>query len=204
MNFKKTVKTIISTSLVILLLLFCGCSGGFDVIEPPLNEFPVANEYELGEVVLGSFVVEKSFRGNFKYDGLYTTNSMLVENGFYEGEKGYVIYQYNNETIKLEATLVNAPESSSGAFVAKHQAFYNDEIKYNWPGEFSIITFQQDNCILAPKNAVWLFDDEGNAMVYTINENEVLIEKQIKVGLSNGEYYQVIEGLTPGEKVVLK
>lgn len=205
MKLKNIIKTITSIiGLLITIFVLCGCSGNFKVIEPPLNEFPSPNKYELDEVILGDFTVEKTFRGNFKYNGLYTSSTTLVESGFSAGEKGYVTYIYEGKTIKLEATLIEAPEISKSTFIAKHETLHSGELKYNWPGEFSIVTFQQDNCILVPKDAVRLFDDNGNAIVYLINENEILTEKQIKVGPSNNKYYQVVEGLTPGEKVVVK
>ncbi len=201
MNTKNTLKTIVSTSLLIILLVLCGCSGGFEVIEPPVNEFPLAEQCEFNEVITGDFVVEKTFRGNFKYNQLYTTSSTLVDYGFYAGEKGIVTYVNNGETIKLDAVL--EATNTKGNFIAKHKELTNGEIKYNWPGEFSVITYQKENCVLVPKDAVILFDEEGNAIVYVKGENDILVEKQIKVGPSNNKYYQVVEGLTPGEKVVL-
>ncbi|MBE7091703.1 MAG: hypothetical protein E7365_00775 [Clostridiales bacterium] len=199
---KLTCKQMFLLFYIFILFVLCGCSNNFEPIAPPVNEFPTYSEYKTTEVFIGDLKIEKSFRGNYKNDGLYTTSGTLKEQGFFIGEKGYVSYEYNNEIITLEATLVENQSDIAGSIYAQHKNLDND-LKFNWPGKFFVITFEQSNCMLVSQNAVSLLDDEGNALVYSVNDDNLLVEKQIKVGYSNEKYYQVISGLNVGEKVVL-
>ncbi len=198
-------KKIISFIYILILLTLCGCSvGEFKPIEPPINEFVVPQDYEVGEVILGDFIAEKSFRGNFKNDGLYSMESTLLNGEFSVGEKGFVEYEVNNQIIKLEATLTLPEDNSSAFMVARHETPTETQLRFNWPGRFYIITYQKENCLLAPKNSVFLLDEEGSAFVCVESENGILKQKEIKVGESNNTYFHVLEGLSEGEKVVLK
>jgi hypothetical protein len=200
MFIKRLIKSIILLNLFILIVVFCGCTGKFQPIKPPINEFPTAQTINTEEIIKGDLVVEKSFWGNFKDDGLYSTNNSLLSQGFTIGISGYVTYEYKNEIIKIDATLVQ--DNSSNKFIAVHGPVDTKKITYNYPGKFSTTIFQQNDCILIPKKAVILLDDQGNALFYQLDENNLLVEKHIKVGLSNDKYYQVIEGALPGEKAV--
>ncbi len=201
---KQHFKKIISLTFIFILLVLCGCTGNFKPIEPPINEFPVPNDYQVAEIITGSFVAEKSFRGNFKYEGLYSMESSLLNGEFKVGEKGIIEYEVDNKIIKVEATLALPQGNSSAYMVARHNNQTDIGLKYNWPGRFYIVIYQKDNCILAPKNSVFLLDDSGNAFVCVEGENGILLQKEIKVGESNNKYYHVLEGLEAGEKVVLK
>ena len=201
---KRTFKRILSLIFILILLVTCGCSSDFKSVEPPIKEFPVPDNYEVAEVVLGSFIAENGFRGNFKNDGLYSMDSSILNSNFKVGEKGFVEYEVNNKIITVEATIALPSGNSSAYLVAKHNALTDTQLKYNWPGRFYVIVNQKDNCILAPKNSVYLLDNEGSAYVCVENENGVLIQKEIKVAESNSKYYVVLEGLNQGEKVVLK
>lgn len=201
---KQVFKRLISSTFILILFILCGCSGNFKPVEPPINQFPVPEEYKVAEVILGSYIAEEGFRGNFKNDGLYSMDSSILTSKFVAGQKGYVEYTVNDKIITVEATLTKPSENSTAYLVAKHNSIVDSQLKYNWPGRFYTIVSQKDNCILAPKNAVYLLDDDGNAFVCVVNENGVLIQKEIKVAESNTKYYVVLEGLTQGEKVVLK
>ncbi len=200
MFIKKFIKITTLLNLFILIFAVCGCTGKFKPIEPPLNDFPTAQAIQSEEIIKGDLIIEKTFWGNFKNDGLYSTSNSLQNQGFTAGINGYVTYEYKNEIIKLDATLTQ--DNNSGKFVAIHGQVDNRKVTYNYPGKFSTIIFQQNDCILIPKKAVVLLDDQGNALFYQLDENNLLVEKQIKVGLSNDKYYHVIEGALPGEKAV--
>lgn len=202
---KRTFKQILSLTFVLILLITtCGCTGDFLSVDPPVSEFPVPENYEVAEVILGTFIAEKGFRGNFKNDGLYSMDSSILNSNYKVGEKGFVEYEVNNQIITVEATLALPSGNSSAYLVAKHNTLTDSQLKYNWPGRFYIIVNKKDNCILAPKNSVYLLDDNGSAYVCVEKDNGVLIQKEIKVAESNVKYYVVLEGLTQGEKVVLK
>lgn len=201
---KRTIKQILSLTFILILLTTCGCTGNFKPVDPPINEYPVPEDYQVAEVILDSYIAEEGFRGNFKNDGLYSMDSSILTSKFVAGQKGYVEYTVNDKIITVEATLTKPSENSTAYLVAKHSSIVDSQLKYNWPGRFYVIVNQKDNCILAPKNSVYHLDDDGNAFVCVVNEKGVLVQKEIKVAESNTKYYVVVEGLTQGEKVVLK
>lgn len=201
---KRVLKRTISLFFIFVFFIVCGCTGNFKPVVPPVNEFPVPEEYSVDEVIVGSFIVEKSFRGNFKDDGLYTMDSSALSDEFKVGTKGFVEYQIDNETVIVEATITLPASYYSSYLVAKHNALTDDRLKYNWPGRFYVVVDQKENCLLVSKNAVYLLDESGAAFVCVEKENGVLVQKEIKVSESNNKYYVVVEGLTEGEKVVLK
>ena len=182
---KQVLKRTISLFFIFIFFVLCGCTGNFKSVEPPVNEFPVPKEYSVDEVILGNFIVEKSFRGNFKDDGLYTMDSSVISDEFKVGTKGFVEYQVNNETITLEAT-ISLPQSQYSNYIfAKHKVINDNRIKYNWPGRFYVIVDQKDNCLLVSKNAVYLLNENGAALVCVEKETGILVQKEIKVSESN-------------------
>ncbi len=60
---------------------------------------------------------------------------------------------------------------------------------------------QSEEAILIPKGG--FFQSTGGQWVYVLNENETEATKQsIRIGKQNPQYYEVLEGLTAGEKVI--
>lgn len=60
---------------------------------------------------------------------------------------------------------------------------------------------QSEKAILIPKGG--FFQSTGGQWVYVLNENETEATKRsIRIGKQNPQYYEVLEGLTAGEKVI--
>lgn len=60
---------------------------------------------------------------------------------------------------------------------------------------------QPEKAVLIPKGG--FFQSTGGQWVYVLNANETEAEKRsIRIGKQNPQYYEVLEGLTPGEKVI--
>ncbi len=60
---------------------------------------------------------------------------------------------------------------------------------------------QPEKAVLIPKGG--FFQSTGGQWVYVLNENETEAEKRsIRIGKQNPQYYEVLEGLTPDEKVI--
>jgi HlyD family secretion protein len=60
---------------------------------------------------------------------------------------------------------------------------------------------QSEEAILIPKGG--FFQSTGGQWVYVLNENETEAEKRsIRIGKQNPQYYEVLEGLKAGEKVI--
>ncbi len=60
---------------------------------------------------------------------------------------------------------------------------------------------QPEKAVLIPKGG--FFQSTGGQWVYVLNDNETEAEKRsIRIGKQNPQYYEVLDGLTPGEKVI--
>lgn len=58
-----------------------------------------------------------------------------------------------------------------------------------------------DEAVLIPKGG--FFQSTGGQWIYILNENETeAIKRSIRIGRQNPKYYEVLEGLNPGEKVI--
>ena len=195
---------IISLIIFSILLLNTGCvSSKFDVVPPPVKDFPTAIPYEETSVTLGVFTIEKSFRGNKGRNILSVTSDVHTIKGFSVGEKGTVTYEYKGKIYKYDAVISSCPTEGSGVFVAT----YSEDTSFlpdSFPGKFSVIVYHEKNCLMIPKAAVMPVDENGNAVILQIDENGLLIEKNIVIGQSNDTHFQVLEGLTNGEKVVIR
>lgn len=200
----------ISALLVIAFsIALVGCnSNSFDAVPPPIKEFPTPSTFTETEVIIGSLVIEKSFRGN--KDG---TNSLTLTTDYFGakdfsvGEVGTVTYNVNDKVYQYRGTVTRVPQANAagnGLLIVQHEEVPNAVVGARFPGKFSVITHKEDNCVMVAKSAIRLFDDEGNAVVFQINSSGMLVEKSVKVGLYNDQYYQILEGLSVGEKVVLK
>ncbi|MCY1719275.1 efflux RND transporter periplasmic adaptor subunit [Prolixibacteraceae bacterium Z1-6] len=60
---------------------------------------------------------------------------------------------------------------------------------------------QPEQAILVPKGS--FFQSTGGQWVYVLNENETeAVKRSIRIGKQNPQYYEVLEGLEAGEKVI--
>ncbi len=189
--------------ILVSLLIQCGCTNNnFEVVAPPVNDFPLPEEYKEVEVIQGEFIVEKNFRGNKKGDKLIVTSDAQTIKGFSIGEKGLVTYVYRGTTYEFEAELISCPQEGSGDFIAQISGDLK-EIPEDFPGKFAIVVFRADDALLISKNAVFPIS-ENSGIVLQLDTNGTLVEKTIVIGQVNETYYQVLDGINVGEKVVLR
>ncbi len=66
--------------------------------------------------------------------------------------------------------------------------------------EVRIITAEKSEALLLPKNALWR-DESGRAAVWRVERGKVF-PQPIQLGLEGQEYFEVVEGLAPGDQVV--
>ncbi|MBW2092095.1 MAG: hypothetical protein JRI34_08240, partial [Deltaproteobacteria bacterium] len=64
------------------------------------------------------------------------------------------------------------------------------------------ITRVLNGVILIPQSAV-LYREKG-AVVFVLDSDLIARKRNIKLGLTRGDHVQVVEGLAPGEKLVVK
>lgn len=184
------------------LVMLSGCAQNeFESILPPEIERPEAEEYTTVQITFGSITEKKTLRGNKRGNTLYMTSSSGGDKNFNLYEKGTVTYSYKNQTFTTEGTVIGLPSTTGNSFIISHGDVDGVD-DYN-PGTFSVVISEIENCILVPKKALLTLGD-GNALVWMIDENGVLYDREITVGANDGENYQVLSGLEVGESVVLR
>ena len=65
----------------------------------------------------------------------------------------------------------------------------------------NILSYHNSTVTLVPRNAVVWEGDQALVTIDRLNRTEKI---EIKVGMANSTHYEVIEGLLPGEAVLLK
>ena len=59
-----------------------------------------------------------------------------------------------------------------------------------------------ENAIMIPRGS--FFQKTGGKWVYVINnEGTKAVKREIRIGRQNPQYYEVLEGLQPGEKIII-
>ena len=185
-------------------MFFFGCvDNEFETVQPPIKEFPAPNEYELTEAFTGTLIVNKTFSGNkIGADTLFLQSDTRNNSGFYVGENGYVTYNKMGKSYTVEAKIVSCPSEGTGEFIAKHEPL--NEVPEHFPGTFWTTVTQIDDCLMIDKHAVVLLDDDGSALIHKTDENGLLCDCEISVGICNSDYYQVLSGLSEGETAVMR
>jgi len=68
-------------------------------------------------------------------------------------------------------------------------------------GTVTFVLEEREDVLLLPSRAV--FSVEGRRTVYYIDENGLRAEKEVEAGLDNGEYVEIVSGLSEGDEVLL-
>ena len=183
------------------LVLFSGCArNDFKVVEPPVNNFPKANEYTEVEVTKGKFISTKSFSGIIENKKLVIDITPQVAESFKSDEKGTITFMEKGKSYEIDA--ISAEGIMNNIFIVEPidaSAYMPNKV----PAKFSVVTYQKDDAIIVPKNAAVVLD-ENNAIVLKLSENGILKEIQITIGEANETHYEIIDGIEAGEKVVVR
>jgi len=92
-------------------------------------------------------------------------------------------------------------DAGSGTFrVTVEVSDSNDRLRPGMFGRFQIVFDQRESVLLAPVEAVAL--EDGRASVYVI-EDGVVSQRTIELGYRNNGKYEVTQGLSEGERVVV-
>ena len=75
------------------------------------------------------------------------------------------------------------------------------ELKAGMFAEIQIKSQSKDKVLLVPSDAPYI--KGGTTWVIVIGKNKIPVFKEVVTGLDNGEYTEVLEGLKPGEQVVV-
>ncbi|WP_055669258.1 efflux RND transporter periplasmic adaptor subunit [Desnuesiella massiliensis] len=143
------------------------------------------------------------------------TNNLkaVVALGKYDAEKVKidqdVVVKSSGKEYKGKVTFVNPAatktQSISGADISLSAEIdildSAENLKIDFDVDVDILLGNVDNTLKIPIESV-KNDKSGKNLVYT-NENGVVKEKEVKLGLKSDTQVQIVEGLTEGDKVVL-
>ncbi len=171
---------------------------------PPQRTYPAAQDYVQTEAVRGTLQIKKSFRGNSTGGEIYLFGDLDSSASFSVGEKGYVTFNYQNVEITWEAEVVESPGTGQGVYRAAYSTGNQADVPNHFPGVFWVMIKEIPDCIMLDKKAVTVMGIEDKAIVYLLNSDGTISDKEITVGDSNTEYYEVTSGLSEGDKVIMR
>lgn len=119
------------------------------------------------------------------------------------GQKAQLTLDATNGTVFDGEVIRISPVVDPQTGTVKVTITVTDEYAHLKPGMFTrvkIIHDTHDNTMLIPKQAV--LTQDGEEMVFTIRDS-LAVRQSVKTGYANERYYEIVEGLQSGDKVVV-
>lgn len=115
-----------------------------------------------------------------------------------EGQSGSV--EFNGKTLQVQITKVIS-EIKSGRFIVELNFLKNDNLELNQGLTFGIRInlSEKKKTTLLPKGS--FYQDTSGKWIFVVTDNQA-VRRTIVLGRENPLYYEVLEGLKEGEKVV--
>jgi len=166
-------------------LITAPASGNLTSFEPILGK-----TYQGGESI-GKIDVMKGYKLVADVDEFYLEKAAV-------GQKGTVDYKGNPIEVSVVKIL---PEVKNGRFQIELTFIGKDQLVLQQGLSFGVkLTLSEKNKVLVlPKGQ--FFSDTSGKWIFVITRNEA-VKKTIKTGRENPDYYEVISGLKPGDKVI--
>lgn len=110
-------------------------------------------------------------------------------------------FQRQNETFGAVIRKVY-PEVREGKFKAdfKFEGEIPDNIRAGQTYYLNLQLGQPENAILIPRGT--FYQKTGGKWIYVLAGEGRAVRREIRIGRQNPQYYEVLEGLEPGEKVI--
>lgn len=121
---------------------------------------------------------------------------VVVANKEYTGTVEFV-----SRVATMDANLLGSASASGGSIKGRIELDNpDDEIFVGVAAKAYIFLGESTDALVVPYSAICT-DVEGD-YVLVVNDNNIIERKDIKLGLCSGEYYEVLEGLAEGDKVI--
>jgi HlyD family secretion protein len=169
------------------------------VIKAPVDGELATLNPEIGEVVnygtrVGTINILDSYKLRVEIDEHYVAR---VNRGLF-GECDFAGQKYSAKIAKLY------PEVNNGRF-AVDMVFTEEvpsQMKIGQTSRIKLELGESQKAMLIPKGG--FYQSTGGQWVYVLDPSgDFAIKRQISIGRQNPRYYEVIEGLNPGEKVIV-
>ena len=164
---------------------------------------PIDGELGLLEVVLGQSIGSGAKIGQINALGSYKIEALIDEHYIDRVSAGLTAtFERQSETFDAVIRKVY-PEVRSGKFQADFR-FSGEQPLNIRTGQTYYLNLQLDqpeSAILIPRGT--FYQKTGGKWIYVVSpDGDKAVKREIRIGRQNPQFYEVLEGLEPGEKVI--
>ena len=164
---------------------------------------PINGELGLLDVVLGQSIAAGTKIGQINSVGLYKVEAQIDEHYIDRVVAGLeATFERQGETYSTVIRKVY-PEVRDGKFKAdfKFDGEQPDNIRSGQTYYLNLQLGQPEEAIIIPRGT--FYQKTGGKWIYVVNkEGTKAVKREIRIGRQNPQYYEVLEGLEPGERVI--
>ena len=164
---------------------------------------PIDGELGLLDVVLGQSIAAGTKIGQINSVGLYKVEAQIDEHYIDRVVAGLeATFERQGETYSTVIRKVY-PEVRDGKFKAdfKFDGEQPDNIRAGQTYYLNLQLGQPEEAVIIPRGT--FYQKTGGKWIYVVNkEGNKAVKREIRIGRQNPQYYEVLEGLEPGEKVI--
>ena len=164
---------------------------------------PIDGELGLLDVVLGQSIASGTKIGQINSVGTYKVEAQIDEHYIDRVVEGLqATFERQGETFSTVIRKVY-PEVRDGKFKAdfKFDGEQPDNIRSGQTYYLNLQLGQPEEAIIIPRGT--FYQKTGGKWIYVVNkEGTKAVKREIRIGRQNPQYYEVLEGLEPGERVI--
>ncbi len=164
---------------------------------------PIDGELGLLDVVLGQSIASGTKIGQINSVGTYKVEAQIDEHYIDRVVAGLeATFERQGETFSTSIRKVY-PEVRDGKFKAdfKFEGEQPDNIRAGQTYYLNLQLGQPEEAVIIPRGT--FYQKTGGKWIYVVNkEGTKAVKREIRIGRQNPQYYEVLEGLEPGEKVI--
>lgn len=164
---------------------------------------PIDGELGLLDVVLGQSISAGFKIGQINNLDSYKIEAQIDEHYIDRVSAGlYATFQRQNESYGAVIRKVY-PEVRDGKFKAdfKFDGQTPDNIRSGQTYYLNLQLGQPENAVLVPRGA--FYQKTGGKWIFAVSpDGGKAVRREIRIGRQNPQFYEVLEGLSPGEKVI--
>ena len=164
---------------------------------------PIDGELGLLDVVLGQSIAAGTKIGQINSVGTYKVEAQIDEHYIDRVIAGLeATFERQGETY---STLIRKvyPEVRDGKFKAdfKFDGEQPDNIRSGQTYYLNLQLGQPEEAVIIPRGT--FYQKTGGKWIYVVNKDgSKAVKREIRIGRQNPQYYEVLEGLEPGERVI--
>ena len=164
---------------------------------------PIDGELGLLDVVLGQSIASGTKIGQINSVGTYKVEAQIDEHYIDRVVEGLqATFERQGETFSTVIRKVY-PEVREGKFKAdfKFDGEQPDNIRSGQTYYLNLQLGQPEEAVIIPRGT--FYQKTGGKWIYVVNKDGTkAVKREIRIGRQNPQYYEVLEGLEPGERVI--